>query len=351
MSFFSSIGNFFKDTGTSIGRIVTDTGIDITNVVTGFQFNNQMEKAKESMSDAGFKSASDAIRDNYYGHVLKMEKTVESLNKELKSKIESFRAKDEKINNRLSKYGLMVGDLNNLINTGEAVKEALAAREKSTQIPIDLPPKLPTIKEFHMARSDAIKAIEISALANAGLSSGVLLAWTGAKLGSKIAKSASSAAKASRIAGIAGKANVALTLVSIGLDVGFSIASLEQKAKELPEFIKDQEADIKVLNDELSILLEKSKAIEQGINRILSIRNPPIPESEWDIWVELRIKDLRAALTQSISMEGNIEKAEVVARNNRKIAIRDRIKEIKTLFPNLLRTEIVAIIKIVDSEK
>ena len=69
----NDIASVTKDVGTSATRIVTDTAIDIANVSTGFQFNDEMEAAKQTMSDAGVLSAADAIKKNHYPFLERME--------------------------------------------------------------------------------------------------------------------------------------------------------------------------------------------------------------------------------------------------------------------------------------
>lgn len=78
MGFFKDFVDIAKDVGTSATRIVTDTAIDLGDVATGFQFSDEMNAAKQKMSEAGILSAADTIEKNHYGFLKDMEKEVQA---------------------------------------------------------------------------------------------------------------------------------------------------------------------------------------------------------------------------------------------------------------------------------
>ncbi|WP_417812293.1 hypothetical protein [Thalassospira alkalitolerans] len=350
MSFFNSVGKFFRDAGTSIGRIVTDSAIDIANVATGFQFSKDMETAKKAMTDVGFKSASDAIKDNHYGHLKELGKTAKKKNDEIEKRTNDFKALDTRFTSRLDTYGVLLSDLNRLINLGETVRAALKAESQLSSIPYEMPPEFPSPKQFQMTKSVAIEAIEIAQLSSDGLSAAALATWSGTKLGTKLAKSAASVGRSARIASTASKASAALLVVSVGLDIGMSIAILEQQSKELPKFISERDEDLRLLETERTSLQTKFDAVEAGIKSMLAITDPALSEESWSDWLDKRKRQLRDILYQSVSEKTFYEGAENIARQNSGKSERVRIKEIHATYPALNRKTIKAIITLIDAK-
>jgi hypothetical protein len=325
--------DFGRDVGTAATRIVTDTAIDLTNVATGFKFNAKLEGAKNKLSKAGIHTTAEIIEENHYGFLKKMEKDVGE-------KIDSLTAlsfEGEKIAAEIERRVLSLFEM---LAQAELLSQMCAEAEAIIGPGLsDMPPW----KRQQIEQSVFFKAVQqvntasphwdqVSALVlasniagmgsiAAGLASGNALKRAGklaraarAAGGSKAMGLSRKSAKFAKIGKLAGRASGVLSIATVGLDIGISVAVLEAKKKMLKKQNHELEAGLLEGKQELSLLRQEHQEIELRINELLTSVTPSQTEISWGDWVIDTKESLRRLRSRTISLEAAMNNAFRLAR-------------------------------------
>ncbi|NEP74742.1 MULTISPECIES: hypothetical protein [unclassified Okeania] len=309
----NDIASVTKDVGTSATRIVTDTAIDIANLGTGFQFDDEMEAAKKAMSDAGVLSATDAIEKNHYGFLKDMENEARTKHSEITRLYNEGQRIELERDNRAALLEIMLVDIDNLVQISDEVNQLL---EKASKIPgwekwakmLDI--SLTSVEEIGkyatdwnevaqrivISRMSADVASSVSALASLGL---IAKASKLAKV-SKLSK----ASKFLKVGKLVGRASAVLSVASIGLDIGLSIAQLEAKQDQLEQYLKELNDGIAETNQDLTDLRREVREINLRIHELLNTVEPKQTEASWDNWVADKTQELKQLRSRLVSFEG-----------------------------------------------
>ncbi len=379
MSFFEDFAEGLKDVGTSATRIITDTAIDIGDVATGFQFSDDMAKAKQQMSDVGLLSAADTIEKNHYPFL----KTMERQSREKVEKVNRLfsQGKEEEANIQMQINTLadMCADV--ALLSAESL-EAQKLLEDAKRIPnwkkwatiLDIPPA-------SLAEVDAVSAMtakwervgnglvtsnlvvgvsdgaaalvaigalsksrKLTKLAKIGQTS----AKSGLKAGTNVAKVMAKASKFMKIGKLAGRASGALAVVTVGLDIGMSVAELEIKKSSLEETLKNLDEGIAEAQESLNDLKAENRGIQSHIGSLLNSVAPPQSRQGWNKWVEETREQLRSVTEKLISVTGIIALAEQKAIQTRGLSTDLRVQYVAAIDPAISEEEAAEIITSID---
>ena len=380
MSFWSDFAEGLKDVGTSATRIVTDTAIDIGDVATGFQFSDEMQAAKQKMSDAGVLSAADAIEKNHYPFLEKMEKDAEKKLVQVQSLFNKGQAAESRGKELIETLSDMCADVS-LLSQESLEAEALLAEARKIPhwekwlIILEIPPSsLSEIDQISVAtqrwqavgKSIATAGLVVGAtdgaaalVALATLSKGrklTKLAKAGRAGGSsalkasaKASKIMSKASKFMKIGKTAGRASGVLAVVTVGLDVGLSVAELEIKKSELEDTLAILNREIAAGKQALAAVQRENASIQSNINALLNSVQPPQTLGSWLAWVEDTRRDLRAVIERLITASGAIRRAEDKAVQTRGKPMTERIRRVAAVDPDISEAEARQIIDRLDS--
>jgi hypothetical protein len=350
-----------KDVGTSTTRIVTDTGLDVADVATGFQFSEELDGAKKEMTDAGVLSAADAIEKNHYGFLKKMEEEASRKHTAVTELYQQGTIAETQRDQRANVLTAMLNDVSLLLQLYEAANQQL---EQIAQIPngqkwvqILEVPAVVSLAEIstYTTRWDAIGQKVFQAKLGIDLSAGVT---GGLALLSGIAKTSklmqvtklSKASKFLKIGKLAGRASAVLSVVSIGIDVGLSVAQLEQREAQLEAYLGDLNVGIAEANQDLAELTREQETIELSIAELLNSINPAQTELTWEYWVDAKQAELNQLRNRLISVEGIREIAIDVARASRDESYELRVQLIRAIAPSISEDAARQIIADVDQE-
>lgn len=325
--------DFGRDVGTAAARIVTDAAIDLTNVATGFKFNKKLEGAKNKLSKAGIHTSAEIIEENHYGFLKKMEKDVGE-------KIDSLTTLSFEGEKLAAEIEHRVLSLFEMLAQAELLSQ-MCAEAKAVAGPgiSDLPPwKWQQLEQAGLF--DAVQQVntasphwdKVSALVlasniggmgsiAAGLASGKALKRAGQLAraartagGAKAIGLSKKSAKFARMGKLTGRASGVLSIATVGLDIGMSVAALEAKKKTLKEQNQELEAGLVEGEHQLSLLRQEHQEIELRINELLTSVKPPQTETSWGDWVIDTKESLRRFRSRTISLEAAMDKAFRLAR-------------------------------------
>lgn len=343
MSFFKDFLGIVEDIGTSATRLVTDTAIDLANVTTGFQFNDDMEKAKKKMSEAGIYSASDAIERNHYGFLKDMEKEAKEKHDKL---VDAYKQGDNlvnKLNARNNDLKIMLDDIDLLNRRVRQANEILAKLQIYTywqtvfqESDIELLP-LSKINAYDTVWDDVAKSIAITMLGSDGLSAisglGGLAAAAKAASLTKASRIAS-AAKFTKIGSIAAKASMVLTVASFGLEIGLSIAELESRKNKLKDYLEEVDEELVRADGEIDEFTKQLKDTESVIKKIYKTAELNC-ELDWPNWVSRETTRINTFRDQLVSLEGSIKRAEQIVTLNEDYSTQELTELIMSVEPML----------------
>ena len=346
-----------KDVGTSATRIVTDTAIDLANVATGFQFNDEMEAAKTTMSDAGVLSAADAIEKNHYGFLKDMENEARTKHTEIVQLLNQGQEIEITRDKRAAVLENMLLDLDILVQTSDEVNQLL---EKASKIPgwekwaemLDISPTpVNDIGKYatdwnEVAQNIVISRMSVDATSSVSALASLGLLATASKL-TKVSK-ISKASKFLKVGKLAGRASAVLAVVSIGLDVGLSIAELEAKKDQLEQYLKELNDGIAQCNQDLTDLRGEVREINLRINELLNTIEPKQTEESWANWVYDKTEELKQLRSRLVSFEGIRETAIQLAQSTRDLSYDARVAMIVASDPSIDENEAKSIIADVD---
>ncbi|NEP40928.1 MAG: hypothetical protein F6K35_17525 [Okeania sp. SIO2H7] len=207
----------------------------------------------------------------------------------------------------------MLVDIDNLVQISDEVNQLL---EKASKIPgwekwakmLDI--SLTSVEEIGkyatdwnevaqrivISRMSADVASSVSALASLGL---IAKASKLAKV-SKLSK----ASKFLKVGKLVGRASAVLSVASIGLDIGLSIAQLEAKQDQLEQYLKELNDGIAETNQDLTDLRREVREINLRIHELLNTVEPKQTEASWDNWVADKTQELKQLRSRLVSFEG-----------------------------------------------
>lgn len=334
MSFLDDLVSVVKDIHTSTARIVVDTAIDLANVATALQFEQEMDGAKKAMKDAGIYSASEAIERRHYGFLTDMEAQAKSKYQLL---TETYQAGDSlaaEVNARKARF-IILGDQLDLLARESSEYEAVYARVSAYPEWVNHPKiktakiiPLDEINQYKTKWQEVGKWIAVSSLTTNGATlvsslTGMAAAARAAQL-MKVSR-LGQVARFAKLANVAGKASVVLTVVSIGLDIGLSVAQLEDKKSRLESYLRDVDAELDRGNRALAELKEQRIQIDALIAKLVEgagLKN----DSEWERWCEMELARIRESKTKLVTVVGSIERAQKLIEANRDYR-KDRLKD------------------------
>lgn len=321
MSFWDDFVDGFTtaivDVGTSATRIVTDTAIDLGNVATGFQFSDDMEAAKQTLSDVGILSAADAIRKNHYPFLDEMENTARAKHAEITRLYDQAqkteRSRDqasEQLNKRLDGLKLLA---QMSLDAEKLYAEAAqfpywqnwanqVGFERTTLANLqNAAPEWETICQNLLISQGVTNIAEgvtgiIGSLATVGKTASLLKLsrTTNMTLGQASKSAGQMVGRLAKIGRIAGRASAVLAVVSIGLDVGLTIAQLEEQKNTLQENIDDLNEGISLARQDITELNQETSEIQQATAKLLATLKPPMT-TDWASWLEEQRSKVTAA--------------------------------------------------------
>ncbi len=332
---FRRVGKVTKDVATSTTRIVTDTAIDIGNVATGFQFEDEMATAKRKLSEAGIRSAAEAIESNRYGFLKDMEAQARAKVDALYERIGAGQRLEVEREQRVTDLFDMLAQAS-LLAQMSLEAEALVGR--AADIPewqrrhIDLDGAKATLGALSVSAgqwehiSDLVIASGVAGVtsAAAGLGSSKALAHAGklakaAKVarGAKAARLSGAASKFVAIGKLAGRASGVLALATVGLDIGMTFAALEHRKDELARQLRELDRGLADADEQLAAMRRELRDIEARIQQLLASVDPVQTEATWDDWVAVTEDALRRLRNQLTSLESIEDKARQLAHRTR----------------------------------
>ena len=391
MSFWDDFAEGFtrtiKDIGTSVTRIVTDTAIDLGNVVTGFQYQDKMDEAKQTLKDAGLLSAADAIEKNYYSFLPAMKEQVKNEHDEL-IRLYPIAQDAERIRNDADrKLGKMLDNIKILAQSSLEAENLFA---QANQIPYwqewaqlsNVP--VETLKNLKdsCAKWDAIcqKILISRGVANVGdgvaattsiiisritkasavvvkdaelLETGEISAKTaealeGVEVIGETAEIAGTAGRLAKIGEIAGDASAILAVASIGLDIGLSVAQLEDQEATLKKNINDLTNGIALAYKDLADMAQETNQIHSQIQALLRSVTPPAEENNWDNWVKQQQDIITNDLTKLTSAKDIYERAFKMAKAHPDRPYDERIEDVQSIDDSITEDQAKQIIAAAD---
>lgn len=378
-----------KDIGTPILRIGTDSALDLANVATGFQFNGELESAKETMSDVGLLSAAEAIEKNHYGFLEDMEAEATEKYNKISSLIDKGRALETKRDEKVVTLTDILVDVGFL---AQMSKEATEIFGKLTNIPgwekwaemleLKLLPLEYQLAEYvnkwteasgRIAQTQQIAGLAESATGTLGLLSEITRAaqaskaarttttatkgtkatkganvGKAAKLGQSGMKAGGKASKFLKFGRMAGKASAVLAVATIGLDIGLSVSQLEDKKKKLESYIQELNDGIAEAEQDTSDLRSEIREIDLQMYSLIGNVNPSQTVESWPAWVAAQKIAFAEAREQLVSAAGIRERATKMAKNTQQKKYADRLKLVADVDISISEEDAVSIIAEVD---
>ncbi|MCC5619990.1 hypothetical protein [Nostoc sp. CHAB 5715] len=391
MSFWNDFAEGFtrtiKDIGTSVTRIVTDTAIDLGNVVTGFQFQDKMDEAKQTLKDAGLLSAADAIEKNYYSFLPAMKEQVKNEHDELTRLYPIAQNAERTRNDADRKLGKMLDDIKILAQSSLEAENLFAQANqipywqewaKLSHVPVD------TLKNLKnsCAKWDAIcqKILISRGVANVGdgvaattsiiisrigkasavvvkdaelLETGEISAETaealeGVEVIGETAEIAGTVGRLAKIGELAGDASAILAVAFIGLDIGLSVAQLEDQEATLKKNINDLTNGIALANKDITDMAQETNQIHTQIQELLRSVTPPVEENNWNNWVKQQQDIITNDLTKLTSAKGIYERAFKMAKAHPDRPYDERIEDVQSIDDSITEDQAKQIISAAD---
>jgi hypothetical protein len=242
--------------------------------------------------------------------------------------------------------------------------EAKQLLEKAAQIPdwqkwadmLDI--TLPSFQQIdhYVSRWDQVGQTMSRASLGVNISSGVLSGVSALRslaAASKVSK-VSQIAKASKfikIGKLAGRASAVLTVASIGLDIGLSVAELEERKDKLEQYLRELNQGIGEANQDLTDLRKEVRDIDFRIYQLLQSVEPPQTEVSWDTWVEATKQTLNQTRSQLISFQSIRDRAITVAKLHKGADYTFRVNLVMSIDPSISEAEAKSILASVDQEQ
>lgn len=381
MPFWNDFVDGVKDVGTSATRIVTDTAIDIGDVATGFQFSDDMARAKKKMTDAGVLSAADAIEKNHYPFLKTMAKEAERNVVQIQTLFAKGQAEERRRAELIGILGELCADVVNLsalsLEAEDLLTEARKIKHWETWADAidltktDLKQVSATGKSVEkwekigtaLTTSNLVvnSASSFSALVAMGAMSrgrkltklakgGKLAARAGLSAGTKGSKVALKAAKFLKVGKIAGRASGVLAVVTVGIDIGLSVLEMEQRKSQLEDQQKQLRGELATAQRDLAVVVAENGQIQKRIDDVLRSVKPRQTLGSWPAWFDDTKRDLEQTIRKLVSVSGIAQMAREKAVQTRGQPLRDRIRYVVAVDPEISPEEAEDIIRAIDTE-
>ena len=335
MSFWKSLGNTFKDIGTSTVRVITDTSLDIADAVTLGRFSDELKRAKEDMSKVGVLSAKDAIERSHYAYLKGLEREADEKRTQLteldqKSRIlivqvDIKRTRLSEMLNVIQKLLLVYGEINELLKQ----LSRLPGCNNLGQVN-ELRRSVKKIENYTLSWENVVQSLAISRL-GVGVVSGVTAIASIPRV-----LQALRVLRSLRVAKIAGRTTIALTAVIEVLDIGLSLAELEQRKERVEHDLRELNGEIQKVNEVIQKLERELEDVEIAIKKILSVTTPPQTEESWEKWIEETDLELKEKRDYLISEKGIFDRANKMAEYTKKdYAQEERISLVRSVDPSI----------------
>ncbi len=336
-----------------------DMAIDLGNVLTGYQFKDEMDDAKKALSDAGLPTTTEAIANNYYDFLPAMREEVETKQNELKRLYQIAQEAETKRNDASSKLGEMLDSIKILAQSSLEAETLFAEAAQIpywqewpnlSNVPVDTLNNLKT----SCAKWDAIcqKILishGVSTLGEGGVATTGIIITTIGKASTVVnASRLATVGKLAKFGKLAGKASAVLSVVTIGLDIGLSVAQLENQKETLQENIDDLNTGIAQINEDIDDMVTETSQIQSQIQELLSSVTPPVDENNWDNWVKQEQERLDAALKNLTSAQGLYERAFKLAKANQNAPYNERLEDIQCIDDSITEAQAKQIISAAD---
>ncbi|BAZ26199.1 hypothetical protein NIES4073_71050 [Kalymmatonema gypsitolerans NIES-4073] len=353
MSLFNNeIFDTILDVETSLTRMVTDPVIDLTNVVTGGNFNDELEKAKKEMSNAGILNTTESIEKHFYSFLKDMEcearnKYQELLNlnekgMQLESQVKEKRKVKNKIIDDIEFLMQISREAEKKFETLKVIPNLGEAMEKFGVVPNFFKSNeyISKWKKVSETLSITIFGINTASVITGipALSSSLIQQIREFKNIEKLGQESVELQASSRLLKIcraAGKASIVLTVASIGLDVELSVVELEKRKDELEHSLTELNDDIAKISQDITELQKELKNIESLTNQLLLDVEPQLTIESWTNWVETKKEELVQLQEHLVSFEGIINQAIKVAEVTKEAKYKLRIQLIQNLDPRI----------------
>ena len=329
------MANTVKDVGTSTTRIVTDVALDVGNVATGFRFEDEFAHAKRKMSEAGVRTAAEAIERNHYGFLPRMEAEVQQ---KVKSLIQ-LRDQGQRLELLRGERG---ADLFNMLAQVNLLSQmSLEARSllgRTAEVSawkrrsVDLDGIESTLRALEASTSQWDEVGRwVLASGIAGVGSALAEVGSGRSLakaaqlaaaaktarGAQAARLSKSASKLAKIGRLAGRASGVLAVATVGIDIGMSVARLERRKDELQRQLKELEDGLAEANEIVEGLESDCRDIDHRIRQLLTSTTPAQTEESWDGWVAATRDMLRHVRNRLVSLQSIEHRALRLAQSTR----------------------------------
>jgi prefoldin subunit 5 len=352
MSLFNEIFDTIQDVETSLTRMVTDSVIDLTNAATGFHFNDELEKAKKEMSNAGILNATDSIEKHFYSFLKDMEcearnkyQELLNLNKEgmqLESQLKEKRKFKKKIVDDIEFLMQISLEAKKKFETLKVIPNWGEAMEKFGVVPNFFKSNDYISKWNKVSETLNITMVGINTASGitgiTALSSSLIQQIREFKNIEKLGQESVELQASSRLLKIgraAGKASIVLTIASIGLDVGLSVVELKKRKDELEHSLTQLNYDLTKISQDITELQKELKNIESLTNQLLLDVDPQLTIESWADWVETKKEELVHLQEHLVAFEGIINQATKIAEVTKGESYQLRIQLIQNLDPRI----------------
>jgi hypothetical protein len=384
VSFWDDFGNSFVDTlkniGTSTIRMPADMVLDLANLITGTQYQHEYDGLKKQMSDAGVLNTHDSVAKTYYSFLPPMKSRVEAMSQRLTMLSRDARKLLMERDSAALQLNAMLADVRVL---AQMSLEAERLLERASQLPywrksdvrMEAFQALSEMKTSS-AEWDAIirrlgiatvsvnvvgdvamltSVIAQAAAASAALRAGQAAATVAAEGGEVVTAVTRGAAEGVEVLGavsrvavigrLAGRASAVLTVVTIGLDIGLSVAQLENQKQTLEDNIASLARELPNAEQALHALNQESIGIWTRSKELMQSVSPPVSRiEEWSQWVHNRKRTLQVTLDSIIRSMGL-----PIARSNRNKPFELRVAEVMAV-PSITYEQAAAIIVEADAK-
>ncbi len=370
-------------------RVISDTAIDGANLVTGMQFQDKMDAAKQKLSDIGFKTPSDAIKDVFFDDLPGLRDQVQAKHDAIVKTL--MPQSTAAVTNRDAAQTRLANMLDDVRLLAQMSLDAQAQYEKASHLAdwqvwahnlgdsIDAATQLQksfplwdSISQKVLLANGAVQLTNLAAAATSGVvwglqgataalkASKAIQAGTltteetakaaafGVKVGSEGLKVATTAMKLARIASLADKASVVLSFVSMGVDVALSVSQMQDQRETAQENITTLDTGITAAQKEIANMTAELGQINARFQELIASVTPATDAARWDAWVNTQRVRMRSMIDKLGSILSVNETALNLARSTRKLTLEERVAEVQSVDSRMTQDEAKALIALAD---
>lgn len=179
---------------------------------------------------------------------------------------------------------------------------------------------------------------------------GKLAARAGLSAGTKGSKVALKAAKFLKVGKIAGRASGVLAVVTVGIDIGLGVLEMEQRKSQLEEQQKQLRGELTTAQRDLAVVVAENGQIQKPIDDVLRSVKPRQTLGSGPAWFDATKRDLEQTIRKLVSVSGIAQMARDKAVQTRGQPLRDRIRYVVAVDPEISPEEAEDIIRVIDTE-